>query len=109
MLRLELLLLGLAVTLGFFHVDGVLVFVAILRLIEPNLDGDQIGVHSMDHMLSLAFDHLCLIMLVLNCLQPVKCRIQPRRLAIHTVFNGRLVDFRLLQLPLFLLELALFS
>ena len=72
MLSLELLLFGLAVTLGFLHVDGVLVLVAILCLIEANLDGDQVCVHPVDHVLSLAFDHLGLVVLVLDGLKPVE-------------------------------------
>ena len=57
MLSLESLLLCLTMSLCFFHVDLVLVFVAVLRLIEVDLDGNEVGLHTVDHVFVLPLHH----------------------------------------------------
>ena len=56
-LGLKSLLLGLSTSLGFLHVDLVLVFIAVLIFVEPDLNGDQVGIHAMDHVLVLTLHH----------------------------------------------------
>ena len=67
-LGLQSLLLRLPMLVGLLLIDRLLVFVTFLRLIEPDLNGYEITIHAMDHVLALAFDHLCLVVLVLDLL-----------------------------------------
>ena len=65
-LRLQSLLLRLAVLVSLLLVDRLLVLITILRLVEPDLNGDEVRVHAVDHVLSLAFDHFGLVVLVFD-------------------------------------------
>ena len=76
MLCLQSLLLSMAIPFRFFHVNGLLVFVAVLRLVEADLNGDQVGVHPVDHVLSLSLDHFGLIMLIFDGLKSVQGLVQ---------------------------------
>ena len=76
MLCLQSLLLSMAISFRFFHVNGLLVFVAVLRLVEADLNGDQVRVHPVDHVLSLAFDHFGLIMLIFDGLKSIQGLVQ---------------------------------
>ena len=58
-------------------------------------------------MLSLSLDHFGLVMLVFDRLELVKGVVEAVCLAADSVFDGCLVDLRLLQLPLLLLKLTL--
>ena len=106
-LRLQSLLLRLAVLVSFLLVDRLFVLITILRLVEPDLNGDEVRVHAVDHVLSLAFDHFGLVVLVFDRLELVEGVVEAVCLAANTVLDGRLVDLRLLQLPLLLLKLSL--
>ena len=99
-LRLQPLLLCLTVSLRFFHKDRLLVLVAILRLIKPNLNGDQVGIHALDHVLSLTFDHFGLIVLIFDFFKSVRGLVQSGCLAINAILDRRFVNLRLLQLSL---------
>ena len=76
-LRLQSLLLGVPIPLRFFHVYCLFVFIAVLGLVEADLDGNEVGVHAMDHVLSLPFDHFGLIMLIFYGLESVQGLVQP--------------------------------
>lgn len=106
-LRLQSLLLRLAVLVSLLLVDRLLVLITILRLVESDLNGDEVRVHAVDHVLSLAFDHFGLVVLVLDRLELVEGVVEAICLAADSVLDGCLVDLRLLQLPLLLLKLAL--
>ena len=107
MLSLQSLLLRLAVLVSLLLIDRLLVLITILRLVEPDLNCDEVRVHAMDHVLSLAFDHFGLVMLVFDRLELVKGVVEAVCLAADSVFDGCLIDLRLLQLPLLLLKLTL--
>ena len=106
-LRLQSLLLRLAVLVSLLLVDRLFVLITILRLVEPDLNGDEVRVHAVDHVLSLAFDHFGLVVFVFDRLELVEGVVEAVCLAADTVLDGRLVDLRLLQLPLLLLKLSL--
>ena len=76
MLCLQSLLLSMAISFRFFHVNGLLVFVAVLRLVEADLNGDQVRVHPVDHVLSLSLDHFGLIMLIFDGLKSIQSLVQ---------------------------------
>ena len=64
-LGLEPLLLGLSITLGLLSVHLMLVLITILRIIELDLDSDQVLVHPLNHMLVLPlYHHLVLVSVV---------------------------------------------
>ena len=71
-LRLEPLLLRMPMPFGLLLVNSLLVLVTILGLIEPDLNGYQVLIHAVDHVLTLALDHFGLVVLVLDRLQPVQ-------------------------------------
>ena len=106
MLRLQSLLLGLSIFVRLLLVHSLLVLVAVLSLIEPDLNCDQVRVHTMNHVFPLPLDHLGLIMLILDLLQSIHGRVESVGLAAYTIFDRRLLNLRLLQLSLLLLEFA---
>ena len=71
MLGLKSLLFGLSTSFGFFHINLVLVFVAVLVFVEPDLDGYQVGIHAMDHVLVLTLHHVLVLVVRLDTVERV--------------------------------------
>ena len=57
MLSLLALLLGRSVLVRLFLPASMLILVAVLRFIKSNLNGYQVGLHPLDHVLILSLGH----------------------------------------------------
>ena len=69
MLRLQPLLFGLSTPLSFLLVHLVLVLIAFLGLIESYLNGNQVLIHPMNHMLVGALNHHLVLMVSLDSIE----------------------------------------
>ena len=108
-LGLKALLLCLSALISFILVDLLLVLMASLALIELNLDGDQIRLHALDHMLVRPLDHHLVLVRVLDLIKLALGAFKAISLSHHTIFNTSLFVLGLLKVSLFDFKLALFS
>jgi len=76
--------------------DLLLILVAVLSLIESDLNGNQVWFHSVDHVLVRSLNHHLVLMGALNAIQPVLGVVQAMRLRIDVVLNGAFLIFGLL-------------
>ena len=100
MLSLQSLLFGLSVLVSLLLEDSLLVLKTILSLVEAYLDGDQVSLHAVDHMLVGALHHHLVLVGVLDPIQVVLGLCKPARLLKDRVFNRVLLVFGLLEIPL---------
>ena len=70
-LSLQSLLLGLSILVSFLLEYLSLVLIAVLSLIEADLDGDQVTLHTIDHVLIGALDHHLVLVSVLDAIKSV--------------------------------------
>lgn len=96
------LLLGLPVLVRLFLVDLLLVFVAVLGLVEPDLNGDEVLVHAVDHVFILPLNHHLVRVGVLDPIEPVLGAGKAVGLAEDVILNSVLLVLRLLQFALHL-------
>lgn len=97
MLSLETFLLSLSVSFSLLLVDLVFILEAILRLIESDLNGDEIRLHAMDHVLVLPLHHHFVVVGLFDLVQLILRRRQPSRLLHHCLLDRVLLSLRLLQ------------
>lgn len=100
MLSLETFLLSLSVSFSLLLVDLVFILEAILRLIESDLNGDEIRLHAMDHVLVLPLHHHFVVVGLFDLVQLILRRRQPSRLLHHCLLDRVLLSLRLLQFSL---------
>lgn len=86
-LSLEALLLGLSVLVTLLLEDSLLVLVAILGLIETDLDSDQILLHAVNHVLVAALHHHLVLVGVLDPIQGLSRVLQAIGLPEDGVFD----------------------
>ena len=108
-LSLQSLLLCLSVPFRFLLVDRIFVLVAVLSLIESDLNCDQVTVHTMNHMLALSLDHFALVVFILDRLKLVQSLVDSASFALDTILNRCFIDFGLLQISLLLFKFTLFG
>jgi len=99
-LRLQSLLLGLTVFLGFLLENLLLVLEALRRFVLPDLNGNQVRLHAVDHVLVGPLHHQLVLVRVLDSLQSVHGVLEAVCLSENVVFNRALLGLCLLQLPL---------
>lgn len=109
MLRLQSLLLGPTIFVRLLLIHSLLVLVAVLSLIESDLNCDQVTVHTMNHVLALSLDHFGLVVFILDRLKLVESLVDSASFALDTILNRCFIYFGLLQISLFLLEFTLFG
>lgn len=99
-LGLQTFLLGLSVSVRFFLVDLLFILETLLSLIESDLNGNEVGLHAVDHVLVLPLHHHLVVVGLFDLVELVLCRAQTIRFPHHRVFNRILVSLRLLQFSL---------
>ena len=104
-LGLETLLLGLSVLVTLFLENLLLVLVAILSLIETDLNRDQVLLHAVNHVLIAALYHHLVLVSVLDPVKSLSRVAQTIGFTENRVFNRILLRLRLLKLSFFGLEL----
>ena len=95
-LGLETLLLGLSVLVRFLLVHLLLILETVLSLVEANLDGDQVLLHAMDHVLVATLHHHLVLVCVLDSVKSLPGLAQAISFAEDVIFNGRLFILGLL-------------
>ena len=108
MLGLKSLLLGLSVLIRLFLVDLSLVLVAVLCLVEADLDGNQITLHATDHVQVGALHHHLVLVRVLYTVKGALSVRHVTRLVCIALLDVGLVALGLLQLTLLGFKLLLF-
>ena len=99
-LSLLSLLLGLSVSITFFQVNFLLVFKAILRFIELDLNRNQISFHSLHHVSVLSLSHHLFVMLFLDLIESL---LGPSKASVELIFlvlDVGLIPFSLLEFSL---------
>lgn len=104
-LGLETLLLGLSVLVTLFLENLLLVLVAILSLIETDLNRDQVLLHAVNHVLIAALYHHLVLVSVLDPVKSLSRVAQTIGFTENRVFDRILLRLRLLKLSFFCLEL----
>ena len=99
-LGLESFLLGLPVLVRLLLVNLLLVLEAVLRFVEADLNGNEVGLHAMRHMLILALDHHLVVVSVFYFVKLVLGISKTISLAHYLVFNAVLFVLRLLKFSL---------
>ena len=103
-LGLETLLLGLSVLVTLFLENLLLVLVAILSLIETDLNCDQVLLHAVNHVLIAALYHHLVLVSVLDPVKSLSRVAQTIGFTVNRVFDRILLRLRLLKLSFFGLE-----
>ena len=99
-LGLESFLLGLPVLIRLFLVNLLLVLEAVLRFVEADLNGNEVGLHAVSHVLILALDHELVVVSVFYFVKLVLGASQTIGLAHDLVFDVVFFVLRLLKFSL---------
>ena len=99
-LGLEPLLLGLSMTLGLLSVHLMLVLITILRIIELDLDSNQVLVHPLNHMLVLPLYHHLVLVSVVDAVKDILSIAKTRFLVAVLILNSCFICLGLFEFSL---------
>ena len=99
-LGLEPLLLGLSMPLSLLSVHLMLVLITILRIIELDLDSNQVLVHPLNHMLVLPLYHHLVLVSVVDAVKDILSIAKTRFLVAVLILNSCFICLGLFEFSL---------